>query len=172
MKKLGILCIGMILSIHARSQSMSGITGEIAVNASYGSKVFHSPELNGNYEGLAVSYRQRSFLKQNYWEIQVWNTDLTRLMYGKDTTTRGVMKAEYGIAAGYGFHLIGHSNFNITLVPQLVYSYSRQSNFITRETLRLNWNHAEFSIGNQDRIPWGRNYPNRIWFGMGITQKW
>lgn len=167
MKKL-FVAIFAFISIQGKAQ----VHGEIAIDGTFGNMVLHSPKITGSYEGIEIAYRQTfTYFGHNYWEIQTFNTDLTRLHWGRDTTSRGQFKPEYGLMGGVGIKVIGNDKFRITIVPQIGLSYSNQFNPIARGILRVNWGIVELSGGVQYRIPWSRMYPGRPWIGLGVTQK-
>jgi len=160
----------LLLPLFAIAQHKS----DIAVYGTFGSKS-SSPvfgNVNGNFNGLEVSYRENH--GRFYNEFQVWNADLGRLYIGSDTTTRGFMGHEYGGAFGIGYNFIQHNSFSVSVIPQVGFAIGNHIYSVGRGILRVNWRIVEMSITDAyETTPFTiHGYLNRVYVGFGFRQKW
>jgi hypothetical protein len=196
MKTLKLLVLGLILTTKVCAQ-YGPERSSIAIDVNYGSKAYNRPlPVNGSYEGLTIAYRtnftyfSEGWLQPKYWEIQVWNSDLTHLKFHNDTASLNSFGAEYGLGTGVAFNLLSINKLNINLTPQIGFVYDTKGtidatytnivfrnhfNPIARGMILINYSHAYLVAGISHQfnsLSNTNNYLNKAWIGIGVTQRW
>lgn len=179
MKKLITLLL-VVIGLQAAAQTAT-------IEANYGSDAMSRPvKLHGGYEGLAISYRWER--PKGYFEVQVWNTDLTRLHSGKDSSSYNSFGAEYGIGAGWGFQVFRVGEVSLNIITQVGLTYNNggttDSHYgavfqdrvlkpVIRGMVQLNCGIGFLTFGSEYETSSfinNRPYINRFWFGIGVRQ--
>lgn len=161
----------------------------VSIEGNYGWRAYNRPiPFNGKYEGTTISWNHQIKQTNNWWTMQLWNTDLTRLQHSLDTTTRNAFGAEYGVGTGLAYSCMRRGQWSLYVMPTAGITYTTHGaidatyndrvmphsiNPVLRTQFVLNYKmfFLTYGISHQfESFTTTNTYHERTWFGIGIRQ--